>query len=126
MNAARAWGVALLLAAVAVIVSGVVSIMQVRLRAERVGQQIRAQEREALQLRKEVDHIARERARAHDALQLKRHPACADLRPPEPAQVAWVRSAPPPPPAPASLSPRLAALDLAGREPPGPGGPARR
>jgi len=127
MTAPRAWGIAFLLAAVTVIVSGVVAIMQVRLRAERVGQEIRAVERQSLQLRKDVDHIARDRARAQDALQLARHPACADLRAPEPGQVAWVR---PPlgsaPPAPATLNPRLAALDLAGREPAGSGGSARR
>ena len=52
MTAPRAWGVALFLAAVTVIVSGVVSIMQVRLRAERVGQEIRTHERESIRLRK--------------------------------------------------------------------------
>jgi hypothetical protein len=127
MNAARAWGAALFLASLTVIVSGVVSIMQVRLRAERVGQEIRAQERESLRLRKEVEHLARERARAQDALQLARHPACADLRAPEADQVAWER---PPlgvsPPATLSLTPRLAAIDIAGRDPAGPGEPARR
>lgn len=127
MTAPRAWGVALFLAAVTVIVSGVVSIMQVRLRAERVGQEIRTHERESIRLRKEVDHLARERARVQDALQLARHPACADLRPPEPDQVAWVRPPHGAAPRPAvPLNPRLAALDVAGREPAGSGGPARR
>ncbi|MFN7341506.1 MAG: hypothetical protein ACK5VI_10560 [Opitutia bacterium] len=127
MTTPRAWGIAFFLAAVTVVVSGVVSIMQVRLRAERVGQEIRAVERETIRLRKEVDHITRDRARAQDALQLARHPACADLRAPEPEQVAWVR---PPlaaaPRAAGPLNPRLAALDIAGREAAGSGGPARR
>lgn len=127
MNASRAWGLAFALLSAAVLVSGVVSIMQVRLRAEQVGQRIRALEREAAEARKEAAHVRRERARAQDALQLSRHPACAELRAPEPEQVSWVR---PPlaasPRTAAPLSPRLAALDLAGREPAGPSGAPRR
>lgn len=127
MTSARAWGVALFLAAATVLVSGVVSIMQVRLRAEQVGQRIRSLERDCAEARKEVDQVLRERARAQDALQLGRHPSCADLRAPDSNQVSWVRpplSAAPRPPAP--LSPRLAALDLAGRDPAGSGGASRR
>jgi len=127
MTAARAWGVALALLAATVLVSGVVSIMQVRLRADQVGQRIRLLERQAAEDRKQVDHLQRERARVQDSLQLARHPACADLRPPEPVQVAWVR---PPlgaaPRGPVPLNPRLAALDLAGRGPAGPAGDSRR
>lgn len=127
MTASRAWGFAFLLAAGTAAVSGVVSVMQVRLRAERVGQEIRSHERRSHELRKQVDHLARERARAQHSLQLSRHPACADLRPPEPDQVAWVRPPLAAAPRPAPLAnPRLAALDIAGREPAGTGGPARR
>jgi hypothetical protein len=127
MTASRAWGIAFILVAITVVVSGVVSIMQVRLRAEQVGQGIRRLERTAHERRKEVDHVVRDRARAQDALQLSRHPACVDLRAPEATQVSWVRpplgSLPRPQP---QTNPRLAALDAAGRDPAGAAGAAAR
>lgn len=116
MNRARTLALFIFLAFIGVSVAGVISIMQVRLRVDKVGQGIRELERKIASERKELDHLERERARAQDVLQLTRRVG-DDLRPPEPNQVVWIR-----PPlsvmhrtgsAQTPLSPRMAALNSA-------------
>lgn len=116
MNRARTLALFIFLAFIGVSVAGVISIMQVRLRVDKVGQGIRELERKIASERKELDHLERERARAQDVLQLTRRVG-DDLRPPDPNQVVWIR-----PPlsvmhrtgsAQTPLSPRMAALNSA-------------
>lgn len=116
MNRARTLALFIFLAFIGVSVAGVISIMQVRLRVDKVGQGIRELERKIASERKELDHLERERARAQDVLQLTRRVG-DDLRPPHPNQVVWIR-----PPlsvmhrtgsAQTPLSPRMAALNSA-------------
>lgn len=129
MTRSRAAILLLLLLIGGVLVGGVVGIMQVRLRADEVGQRIRGLERQVAERRKESEQLDRRRAQAQDVLELSRRVG-DDLRSPEPSQVAWIR----PPlartrPAGAAgggLTPRMAALNAAGGDPSGQGGPLRR
>ncbi len=129
MNRLRAATVLLVIVTFAVAVGGVVGIMQVRLRADEVGQRIRGLERQITERRKEAEQLDRRRAQAQDALELSRRVG-EDLRAPEPAQVVWVRpplaGARPVGAAGAGLTPRTAALNAAGGDPSGQGGRLRR
>lgn len=129
MNRTRTLALFIFLAFLGVAVAGVISMMQVRLRADKVGQGIREIERKIASERKELDHLERERARAQDVLQLTRRVG-DDLRPPEPNQVVWIR--PPLSTLPRTgtaqnpLSPRMAALNSAAGQTSGLGGATAR
>jgi hypothetical protein len=129
VNRTRAATLLLILLLGGVAVGGVIGIMQVRLRADEVGQRIRSLERQIAERRKEAELLDRRRAQAQDALDLARRVG-DDLRAPEPSQVVWVR-----PPlagvrplgsAGGAITPRMAALNAAGGDPSGQGGPLRR
>lgn len=125
MTPHRAWAALLGCAAVGVAVHGIVAVMKVRQRADEVGQHIRLVERKTEERRKELGFIDRERSKAQDALRLERRVG-EDLRPPEPAQVFWVRAALVRPAVAPPQTPRVAALDSAFRDSAGQGGGARR
>ena len=112
-----------------VAVGGVIGVMQVRLRADEVGQRIRGLERQIVERRKESEQLDRRRAQAQDALELSRRVG-EDLRAPEPGQVTWVRpplaGSRPSGAAGGGLTPRMAALNAAGGDPSGQGGFPRR
>jgi len=125
MNPLRAWAAFFVCAAVAAAVYGIVAVMKVRLQADEVGQHIRRIERATEERRKELGYIERERSKAQDVLRLERRVG-EDLRPPEPAQVIWVRAAMVRPAVAPAQSPRVAALDSAFRDPSGQGGGTTR
>lgn len=129
MNRARAGILLLVLLIGGVAVGGVIGMMQVRLRADEVGQRIRGLERQIAERRKEAEQLERRRAQAQDALELSRRVG-DDLRAPEPGQVTWVRpplaGVRPAGAAGAALTPRMAALNAAGGDPSGQGGFPRR
>ena len=125
MNPLRAWAAFFICAAVAVAVSGIVSVMKVRLQVDEVGQHIRRLERATEERRKELGAIDREKSKAQDALRLERRVG-DDLRPPEPEQVIWVRASLVRPAIAPVQNPRVAALDNALRDLAGQGGGTNR
>ncbi len=129
MNRLRAATLLVILLIGGVAVGGVIGVMQVRLRADEVGQRIRGLERQIVERRKESEQLDRRRAQAQDALELSRRVG-EDLRAPEPSQVTWIRpplaGARPSGAAGAGLTPRMAALNAAGGDPSGQGGYPRR
>jgi len=125
MNPLRAWAAFFICAAVAVAVSGIVSVMKVRLQVDEVGQHIRRLERATEERRKELGAIDREKSKAQDALRLERRVG-DDLRPPEPDQVIWVRASLVRPAIAPVQNPRVAALDNALRDLAGQGGGTNR
>ena len=129
MTPARALAALSAIALLAVGIGGVVGMMQLRLRADEVGQRIRGLERQIAERRKEAEQLDRRRAQAQDALELRRRVG-ADLAAPDPARVVWIRpplaGARPAGAAGAGLTPRMAALNAAGGDPSGQGGLLRR
>ncbi len=125
MNPLRAWAAFFVCATVAAAIYGIVAVMKVRMQVDEVGQHVRRLERATEERRKELGYIERERSKAQDVLQLERRVG-DDLRPPEPAQVIWVRASMVRPAVGPVQNPRLAALDSAFREPSGQGGGTSR
>lgn len=125
MNPLRAWAGFFFCAAVAVAVTGIVSVMKVRLQADEVGQHIRRLERNTEERRKELGAIERNRSKAQDVLLLERRVG-EDLQAPEPEQVIWVRASMVRPAVAPVQNPRVAALDNALRDLAGQGGGTKR
>lgn len=125
MRPLRAWAAFFVCAAVAVAVTGIVSVMKVRLQADEVGQRIRRIERNTEERRKELGTIERNRSKAQDVLLLERRVG-EDLHAPEPDQVIWVRASMVRPAVAPVQNPRVAALDSALRDLAGQGGGTNR
>lgn len=125
MNPLRAWATFFVCASVAIAITGIVSVMKVRLQADEVGQHIRRLERDTEERRKELGTIERNRSKAQDVLLLERRVG-EDLQAPGPEQVIWVRASIVRPAIAPVQNPRVAALDNALRDLAGQGGGTKR
>lgn len=125
MNPLRAWATFFVCATVAIAITGIVSVMKVRLQADEVGQHIRRLERDTEERRKELGTIERNRSKAQDVLLLERRVG-EDLQAPSPEQVIWVRASIVRPAVAPVQNPRVAALDNALRDLAGQGGGTKR